>query len=103
MALYTFSVTIPGTVSIVSTGFAAGGVDPYFTLFAGSGDSATFLDSNYAQAISTGGDFTWTSTLAVGTYEIALGAFENMSFAENLGSGHAGRRLHLPRRPELAA
>ena len=35
VALYTFTVTVPGTVGIVSTGFAAGGVDPYFTLFAG--------------------------------------------------------------------
>ena len=90
VALYTFSVTIPGTVNIVSTGFAAGGVDPYFTLFAGSGNSATFVDSNYVQAISTGGDFTWSGALAVGTYEIALGAFENMSFAENLGTGTLG-------------
>jgi len=90
VALYTFSVTVAGTVDIVSTGFAAGGVDPYFTLFDGSGNTATFHDSNYAQAISTGGDFTWTGTLGVGSYEIALGAFENMSFAENLGTGTLG-------------
>jgi hypothetical protein len=86
VALYTFA-TATGAVSIVSTGFAGGGVDPYFTLFSGSGASATFYDSNYLQATSTGGDFAWTGTLAAGTYEIALGAFENMSFAENLGSG----------------
>ena len=90
VALYTFTVTHGGTVSIVSTGFAGGGVDPYFTLFTGSGASATFLDSNDAQATTTGGDFTWTGSLGVGTYEIALGAFENMSFAENLGSGTLG-------------
>lgn len=90
VALYTFTVAHAGTVDIVSTGFAGGGVDPYFTLFTGSGNSATFLDSNYAQATSTGGDFTWTGSLGVGTYEIALGAFENMSFAENLGSGTLG-------------
>jgi hypothetical protein len=86
VALYTFT-TNTGLVSIVSTGFAGGGVDPYFTLFSGSGGTATFHDSNYLQATSTGGDFTWTGTLAGGTYEIALGAFENLSFAENLGSG----------------
>ena len=90
VALYTFTVNHAGAASIVSTGFAGGGVDPYFTLFAGSGGSATFLDSNYAQATSTGGDFTWTGSLGVGTYEIALGAFENLSFAENLGSGSLG-------------
>jgi hypothetical protein len=90
VALYAFTVWRAGTVSIVSTGFAGGGVDPYFTLFSGSGNAATFLDSNYAQATSTGGDFTWTGTLAPGSYEIALGAFENMSFAENLGTGALG-------------
>jgi hypothetical protein len=90
VALYAFTVSVGGTVSIVSTGFAGGGVDPYFTLFSGSGNPATFLDSNYVQATSTGGDFTWTGTLAPGSYEIALGAFENMSFAENSGSGTLG-------------
>lgn len=90
VALYAFTVPVGGTVSIVSTGFAGGGVDPYFTLFSGSGNLATFLDSNYAQATSTGGDFTWSGTLAPGSYEIALGAFENLSFAENLGSGTLG-------------
>jgi hypothetical protein len=89
VALYTFS-TGAGSVSIVSTGFAGGGVDPYFSLFTGSGAAATLLDSNYLQATSTGGDFTWSGVLAAGTYEIALGAFENMSFAENLGSGTLG-------------
>jgi hypothetical protein len=84
VALYTFT-TLTGTVSIVSTGFAAGGVNPYFTLFAGSGPTATFYGSNYDQAFSTGGDFTWTGTLAAGTYEIALGSFANMSYAENPG------------------
>jgi hypothetical protein len=94
VALYTFT-TLAGTVSIVSTGFAGGGVDPYFTLFSGSGATATLFDSNYVQATSTGGDFTWTGTLAAGTYEIALGSFENMSYAENpggytLGDGFSG-------------
>ncbi|MFL6697833.1 MAG: DVUA0089 family protein [Vitreoscilla sp.] len=89
-ALYTFTVARAGTVTIVSTGFAGGGVDPYFSLFVGSGATATFLDSNYAQATSTGGDFAWLGTLGVGTYEIALGVFENMSFAENMGSGTLG-------------
>ncbi len=87
VALYGFTVGTGGLVSIVSTGFAAGGVDPYFSLFAGSGASATFLDSNFAQAFSTGGDFSYSAVLDAGDYEIALGAFANMSFAENLGSG----------------
>jgi hypothetical protein len=90
VALYTFTLGGSGAVSIVSTGFAAGGVDPYFTLFSGSGATATFYDSNYAQATTTGGDFTWTGTLGAGTWEIALGSFENMSFAENGGVGTLG-------------
>ena len=87
VALYTFTTSISGLVSLVSAGFAAGGVDPYFSLFSGSGASATFLDSNYAQAFSTGGDFSYAAVLGAGTYEVAIGAFANMSFAENLGSG----------------
>jgi hypothetical protein len=83
VALYTFTVTQDGLVSVVSTGFAAGGVDPYFTLFTGTGTSATLLDSNYFQAFSTGGDFSWSGMLVAGDYEIALGSFANMSCAEN--------------------
>ena len=90
VALYTFTVWVPGSVDITSTGFAAGGVDPYFTLFAGGDDTATVYDSNYAQAFSTGGDFEWTGPLAAGTYQIALGSFANMSLAENYGSGTLG-------------
>ena len=73
VALYGFAVGTGGLVSIVSTGFAAGGIDPYFSLFAGSGASATFLDSNFAQAFSTGGDFSYSAVLDAGNYEIALG------------------------------
>ena len=87
VALYAFTVGASGPVSIVSTGFASGGLDPYFSLFAGSGSSATFLDSNFAQAFSTGGDFSYSAVLDPGSYEIALGAFANLSFAENLGVG----------------
>jgi hypothetical protein len=96
VALYSFTVSIGGAVSLVSTGFAGGGVDPYFTLFTGSGNAATFLDSNYTQAYDTGGDFSWTGTLAAGQYEFSLGTFGNLSFAEQdpasytLGDGFIG-------------
>jgi hypothetical protein len=90
VALYTFTTNGNGLVTLVSTGFAAGGIDPYFSIFSGSGSSATFLDSNYAQATSTGGDFSYSAALAAGTYEVAIGAFENMSFAENQGIGTLG-------------
>jgi len=87
VAIYDLVVATAGTVSIQSTGFGEGGIDPYFTLFRGSDGTATFLDSNYVQAFSTGGDFTYSASLGVGAYKIALGVFANMSFAENLGSG----------------
>ncbi|MBL8307936.1 MAG: DVUA0089 family protein [Rubrivivax sp.] len=87
VALYIFDVLSPGLVTIQSSGFAAGGIDPYFSLFAGAGSTASFVDSNYAQAFSTGGDFVFSAMLPAGTYRMALGAFANMSRAENLGTG----------------
>lgn len=87
VALYDLLVPVTGVVTFNSVGFAAGGVDPYFTLFEGSGPGATFLDSNFAQAFSTGGDFVITRTLTAGAYQFAIGVFANMSFAENLGTG----------------
>lgn len=87
VALYPLDVLSAGPVTILSTGFAAGGVDPYFSLFKGAGATATWLDSNYLQAFSTGGDFSFSAVLAAGAYQIALGAFANLSSAENLGTG----------------
>lgn len=83
VALHTFSVAAPGNFNFDSNGFDAGGIDPYFTLFSGTGPTATFLASNYDQAFSTGGDFLINLALAAGDYTIALGTFANMSFAEN--------------------
>jgi len=88
VALYDLVVSFGGLVTIQSIGFVAGGVDPYFTLFKGADGSATVLDSNYLQAFSTGGDFVYSVALAAGAYKIALGAFANMSFAENTGAGY---------------
>jgi hypothetical protein len=90
VAVYSFSLAAPGNVTFDSNGFAAGGVDPYFTLFAGGDDGATVLASNYDQAFSTGGDFLIALALAAGDYRFALGAFANMSVAENSGFGTYG-------------
>ena len=90
VALYTLNLPSAGMISIVSTGFAAGGIDPYFTIFKGDGAASTFVDSNYVQAFSTGGDFSYSASLAAGSYSISLGSFANMSFAENLGIGTLG-------------
>jgi len=89
VALYELVVPLGGPVSFDSNGFAAGGADPYFTLFAGSGPGATFLHSNYEQAFCCGGDFLENVVLGAGTYTVAMGVFANMSFAEN-GGGSLG-------------
>jgi hypothetical protein len=90
VALYVISVPTAGTVNFRSVGFVAGGADPYFTLFRGTGSSATFVGSNYTQAFSTGGEFNLFFALTAGNYTVATGAFANMSFAENLGTGTLG-------------
>jgi hypothetical protein len=90
VALYHLFVPITGNVGFVSKGFAAGGVDPYVTLFQGNGPTATFLRSNYDEAYSTGGDFSLSFALTAGNYMVAMGTFANMSFAENLGLGTLG-------------
>jgi hypothetical protein len=87
VAVHAFSVPVAGLVSFESLGFAAGGADPYFTLLAGSDDGATFVGSNFVNATTVGGDFLLTFALPAGDYQVAMGLFENMSFAENLGTG----------------
>ncbi len=90
VALYGLVVAIGGAVEVRSSGFALGGIDPYFSVFRGSGASATFVDSNYVQAFATGGDFDLTLLLAAGSYTFAIGTFANLSFAENNGAGTLG-------------
>ena len=91
VAVYAFTVPVGGTVTFDSNGVAAGGADPYFTLFTGGGDSATVLGSNYDQAFfGGGGDFLLSFALAAGDYQVAMGVFANESFAENLGVGTLG-------------
>jgi hypothetical protein len=88
VALYELHVAVGGTVNFTSMGFALGGIDPYVTLFSGTDRaSATFRESNYLNATTVGGDFTLDSVLAAGDYMVAIGAYENLSFAENYGSG----------------
>lgn len=88
-ALYEITVPISGMVRFQSLGYAAGGADPYFTLFSGAGGTAIFSGvSNYDQAFfssSADRDFDISSWLTAGTYQVAMGVFANMSFAENYG------------------
>lgn len=83
-ALHYFTLAAATNVTFDSNGFAAGGVDPYFTLFAGNSPAATFVTSSFFEPA---GDFVITIALAAGDYVIAMGAFFNMSFAENFGVG----------------
>jgi len=73
-----------------------GGFEPYLSLFDASGDflASTFFGTTCPQGARTntlsGQCFDVLldgGTLAVGDYQIAISAFENLSFAENLGSG----------------
>lgn len=75
---------------------AEGGLEPYVSLFDQAGD---FLASTYyGVTCPTGAKINTTSgqcydvlldagTHGPGTYQVALSAFENMSFAENYGTG----------------
>ncbi|MBV8904005.1 MAG: DVUA0089 family protein [Acidobacteriia bacterium] len=75
---------------------AQGGFEPYLSLFDAAGD---FLASTFAGVTCPPGAHTNTvsgqcfdellngGTLGPGSYRIAISAFENMSFAENSGTG----------------
>ncbi len=113
--LYQFTLSAPTTVSIQTWGYGgtanapggtnaqgtvipAGGFDPYLSVFNGTGPTATFRGSNDDGAcppgtVSAGNCRDSTLSLVAlpaGTYTLALSAFVNMSFAENLGTGTLG-------------
>jgi hypothetical protein len=75
---------------------APGGFDTYFSLFQGTGPGAKFLVSNDDGACPPGDDTvacrdsTLNQSLSAGSYTLAVSVFENISFAENLGSGTVG-------------
>jgi hypothetical protein len=94
---YGGSAGAPGGVNAAGAVIGAGGFDPYVSVFAGSGPTATFVASNDDGACPPGttgdglcGDSTLALPLAAGTYTIAISAFLNLSLAENLGSGTLG-------------
>ena len=88
-----------GGVNGQSTTIAAGGFEPYLSLFDASG---TFLASTIFGVTCPPGANTNTGSgqcfdvlldagvLAPGNYAITISAFENMSFAENSGVGGLG-------------
>jgi hypothetical protein len=80
-----------GGQSQTGTAVAEGGFEPYLSLFDGSGNflASTFSAACPAGANTVGGNCYDTEltgyTLTPGQYEIAITAWENMSFAENNG------------------
>ena len=100
-----FALSTAGLVQVITYGFgggtslggqaiAAGGLEPYLSLFDATGN---FLTSTFAGttcpagANSVGGNcfdvLLDAGVLAPGSYTLTLTAFENLSFAENLGTG----------------
>ena len=111
-ATYKFAVSAMSTISIQSYGYngssgapggtnlagrviSSGGFDPYITVFKGSGPSATFLaSSDDGPCLPPNGnqcpDSSLSLTLSPGAYTLVVEAFDNMSLAENLGTGTLG-------------
>lgn len=87
VALYGFTLAANQSVRFESQGYAAGGIDPYVSLFSGTGAPATFVRSFAGAAV---GDFDETVMLLAGDYTVAIGLYMNMSFAENYGGGTLG-------------
>ncbi|HET9269365.1 MAG TPA: DVUA0089 family protein [Vicinamibacterales bacterium] len=82
IAVYSFSLAVDSTVTFESFGWGLGGVEPYFSVFDGSGNAATFLDSNgISDPFNI--DFLFSRSMAAGDYMLAIGSWMNMSFAEN--------------------
>jgi hypothetical protein len=76
---------------------AEGGFEPYLSLFDGSGAflNSTFLGTTCPAGANTNSTSGFCfdvqlngGTLAPGDYQIAISAFENLSFAENFGTGN---------------
>ncbi len=91
------SAMAPGGTNANGMAIAPGAFDTYFSLFQGIGLGATFLVSDDDGLCPPGddtvacGDSTLSLTgLSAGGYTLAVSAFENISFAENLGSGTLG-------------
>jgi hypothetical protein len=90
------SADAPGGTNAAGQVIAPGGFDTYFSLFQGTGGGATFLASNDDGDCPPGDaevacrDSTLNLSLSSGGYTLAVSTFENLSFAENLGSGTLG-------------
>ncbi len=94
---YGGSGNAPGGTNLAGAVIPAGGFDPYLSVFTGIGPTATFLASNddgpCPPGALSGGlcrDSSLSLSLGPGTYTLVVTAFDNMSLAENLGTGTLG-------------
>ena len=78
VALYQVQFAQAGTLTISSTDYGSGGIDPYVSLFAGSDMSATFVASGID-------DFSFSQAVTPGWYWVTIGSWVNESYAEQQG------------------
>jgi PEP-CTERM motif-containing protein len=95
-AMQAVTFSYGGGVNGAGTTILQGGFEPYLSLFDSGG---TFLASTYFGTTCPSGANTNSTSgqcydvalsggnLAPGSYQLAISAFDNLSFAENLGSG----------------
>ncbi|MCC6345058.1 MAG: DVUA0089 family protein [Bryobacterales bacterium] len=88
IVLYSFTLESPASIHFSAPGADGTRIDPYLSLFAGSGSSATFQVSYFGAAF--GDPIDATRSIGAGDYVVALSAFLNQSFAENTGVGTLG-------------
>jgi hypothetical protein len=98
-AMEAITFSYGGGVNGAGTTIAEGGFEPYLSLFDSAGN---FLASTFFGTTCPAGANTNSSsgqcydvsldggTLAPGSYQIAISAFENLSIAENFGAGTLG-------------
>jgi hypothetical protein len=79
IAVHGFTAT--GPVLFSSEGYGLGGFDSVLSVFQGSGNSASYLDHQYAPF--SAGDFQFTLNLAPGVYTLAV----SMTFNEPCAAG----------------
>jgi hypothetical protein len=88
VVLYFLTVPTAGAVTFTAPGADPSLIDPYLSVFDGSGFLATFDFS--VVTLAFGDAINVSQTLAAGNYMVALSSFDNMSDAENFGSGTLG-------------
>jgi len=85
IAIHHFTISTAGLVTFSSLGFGMGGFDSVISVFEGTGDSAVYLDHEFAPLGP--GDFSFDLNLGVGTYTLAVAMFGSEPCASGLCTG----------------